>query len=816
MNLVSQLKAERRVQKLRTANRLDAEDLRRVEDELAAMGPAAIGPMLRCLSHGEARKPALRILERLVGNETLDTYVEALSSPNPVIASGVTQVLAKSRSFDATRLIALLTAPRPAKPTLEAILREHAPRLPARGFVQIFPKLEKDGQAVVFRLLEKTDNVSVLPDLVRLLEHEDWWVRTNAARLLGRHAQPPVIQALTGRLQDPHKNVRYEAVCALHALKATDAVPALVACLRDADYRVQAAAIDTLIEVADASAVRHLLEILTDESEYARRGAVEVLNEVATPEAIQDLLRSLRDQDWWVRVRAADALGALGGDKVVDAVIGLLGDSDDLIRRHAVEILNAVPSRRAAEALVTALDDPDWWVRERSIDALAKAGDPCAVEPLLRLLDSDPGTLSLCARALGALGDGRAVKPLIELVESEREEVRHEAVDALRNLIASGLPEAERGLVQAALSRMHRPATPSPRPSAPAPAAAAGHQRMWDGEARQPTACFGVAIPPRAESPHPTRPAAASTPSSPQPAGPRAATLPGPALFTDFANLGPGTALLGRYHVKKKIGKGGFGAVYLVEDAIIHDDVILKILNPQLSSDANALERFIRELKLTRRITHKNVIRLHDFMDLGGTHAVSMEYFPSRDLGQALAEDGPLEVRRALRIMVQVCAGLTAAHAEGVVHRDLKPANILVGLQDDAKIVDFGLASCLQMAESRLTKSGLLIGTPEYMAPEQISGDSVDGRADIYALGIVMYELLSGVKPFVADSPVKVLFLHLEGDIPPLHDAAPGISESVEQLVVTAMRRDVEARPASVEQLQQRIVEELEALGASG
>jgi serine/threonine-protein kinase len=729
------------------------------------------------------------------------------------VASGVAQVLGRSQGFDVTRLIPLLPQARPPKPTLEGILRAHASKLPARSLMQVFPQLAKDGQAVVFRLLEKTDNLAILQDLIRLLDHDDWWVRVNAVRLLGAHDEPMAAQALIGKLQDEHKAVRYECVCALHRLKATQAVPALVTCLRDQDYKVQSAAIDTLMEIADASAVSCLLEVLTDESEYVRRGAVEVLNEVATPAAIQDLVRALRDADWWVRVRAADALGALGGDKVVEAVVGLLHDPDDFIRRHAVEILNAVPSARAVEALIAALEDPDWWVRERSIDALGKAGDPRAVEPLLRVLESDPGTAPLCVRALGAIGDPRAAKPLAELVENEREEVRHEAIEALKALLAAGLPEAERTLVQGVLGRILRPS--STTPSTPLPVGT-GRQRAWTAESRQPVGGSGFIAPARPGGPRldGSRPAVPAAPAAPSPA-PAASPAPSAPRFADYTNLPPETVLLDRYCVKRKIGRGGFGAIYLVEDRMIQEDVILKILNPQLSADENALRRFVRELKLTRSVTHHNVIRLHDFMDLGGAHAVSMEYFPSRDLGQVLADSGPLPVGRTLHVLGQVCSGLSAAHAEGVVHRDLKPANILVNLLDEAKIVDFGLAASQHLQESRLTKSGLLIGTPEYMAPEQISGESVDVRADIYSLGIVIYELLSGLKPFTADSPVKVLFLHLEGEARPLDEVMPGVPAGVAQLVTAAMQRDAANRPASAEELRLAIARELEALGAS-
>jgi eukaryotic-like serine/threonine-protein kinase len=284
-------------------------------------------------------------------------------------------------------------------------------------------------------------------------------------------------------------------------------------------------------------------------------------------------------------------------------------------------------------------------------------------------------------------------------------------------------------------------------------------------------------------------------------------------MILNYGELPAGTLLLERYRVLRKIGRGGFGVVYLVEDAAIADQLILKILHPQLSADETMAQRFVQELKLTRRITHKNVIRIHDFLDLGGAHAVSMEYFPGTDLGAMLEQSGPLPVARALPILVQICEGLAAAHAEGVIHRDIKPGNLLVGDRDLTKILDFGLASTRDIAGSRLTKSGILIGSPEYMAPEQISGDKIDHRADLYSLGVVMYELFSGTKPFVAETPVKVLFQHLEGAAEPLARRVSGLPGGLSNLVMAVMSKDPNGRPPSADALRMRLEREISLLG---
>jgi len=801
MKLFDQIKAGRWVQKLKGSRSLPTEAVEEAKSQLVRMGPGAIPTVLECLSHGDARGPALDVLGRLLSDETLDFYVEALTSPNPTIVSGVSKVLASSSGYDLFRILGLLADPSLNKSVLEGILMERVEDVPPRHYMSMIPELGKEGRAVVFRLLERVADDTVVPDAIKLLDDEDWWVRLYMAKLLGEHADDDGIKALARLLHDSHKGVRLEAVEGLHKLEARAAIPSLVKVLRDPDLKVQTAAIDTLIDFNDVSAVHHLLDVLKDESEYARRAAVEVLNAVATTDAIQDLVRALRDEDWWVRVRAADALGTLGGEKVVEGVVGLLQDEDDFVRRYAVEILNAVPSQRAVEPLVRSLHDRDWWVRERSIDALGKTGDPRAVEPLLDLLNEDPGIAPLCINALARIGDPRAVNRLCHLATSTQEEVKRAATDALKTFSRMELPPEDRDQIQEVLGRRDQERLPeggrTTRPTTSSPPTA---------RPTLPPEPMPMAVSPASSRPDGGQPPAGAT-RRPEGAGEDAGGAP------NFTRISRGTVLLDRFRVIRQVGKGGFGAIYLVEDTAVREELILKILNPQLSGDETALRRFVQELKLTRAITHQNVIRIYDLLDLKGAHAVSMEYFPSKDLGKILRTENVVEPLRALRIAAQTCEGLAAAHKEGVIHRDMKPANILVGEQDAIKIVDFGLAAAEQQIGSRLTRSGLLIGTPEYMAPEQISGGEVDHRSDIYSMGIILYEMLSGRKPFTADTPVKILFQHLEGEAEPLGKLVPGLPLDLEYLVTCSMARDPADRPRTAEDLRemmQRVQSDLE------
>ena len=200
----------------------------------------------------------------------------------------------------------------------------------------------------------------------------------------------------------------------------------------------------------------------------------------------------------------------------------------------------------------------------------------------------------------------------------------------------------------------------------------------------------------------------------------------------------------GRYSTVERIGRGAFGTVLLMEDTVVDERLILKFLNPNVSEDEEIMKRFVHELRYSRKITHHNVIRIYDFLYIQGNYAISMEYFPSHTLGSEVVGEKPMPLARALGFGIDICTGMDVAHAQGIVHRDLKPANVLINAEGLLKIVDFGVAAAQREGDTQLTKTGYVIGSPKYMAPEQILGKKVDQRADVYALGVILYEIMTG------------------------------------------------------------------------
>ncbi len=275
------------------------------------------------------------------------------------------------------------------------------------------------------------------------------------------------------------------------------------------------------------------------------------------------------------------------------------------------------------------------------------------------------------------------------------------------------------------------------------------------------------------------------------------ASASGSAMPTTLLSLA--AALEGRYQVLAELGRGGMGIVYQAYDKQLKEQVAIKLLSPLLSTDNEALERLTREVSLARRVTHPNVIRIHDIAEVNGLHYVSMEYFVGTNLKVHLKRSGPLSLLNAYQILSQMCNGLEAAHSQGVVHRDLKSQNVMVGPSGQIKIIDFGLARSVHL--EGMTATGLIMGTPEYMAPEQVSGKHVDERADIYALGVILFEMLTGRVPFTGDSPIAVGFQQLKDPPPSPRSINPQIPEDVEKIILKALEKNPIHRYRNVDEL---------------
>ena len=263
-------------------------------------------------------------------------------------------------------------------------------------------------------------------------------------------------------------------------------------------------------------------------------------------------------------------------------------------------------------------------------------------------------------------------------------------------------------------------------------------------------------------------------------------------LETPTEELTTGSTFAGRYQIIEELGKGGMGSVYKAHDTEINEKVAIKLIKPEVAADKKTIERFRNELKFARKIRHKNVCQMYDLGEEKGTRFISMEYVPGEDLKRLIRKVGQMPVERTISIAKQVCEGLTEAHKLGVIHRDLKPRNVMVDEEGNARIMDFGIARSLK--GKGITGAGVMIGTPEYMSPEQVEGKEVDQRSDIYSLGVILYEMVTGRVPFEGDTAFSIAVKH-KTEIP----KSPGeintqLSEDLSSVILRCLEKGKENR----------------------
>jgi len=268
-------------------------------------------------------------------------------------------------------------------------------------------------------------------------------------------------------------------------------------------------------------------------------------------------------------------------------------------------------------------------------------------------------------------------------------------------------------------------------------------------------------------------------------------------------DLEKGTVLAGRYEILQLLGRGGMGAVYKARDSELDRIVALKLIRSELAKNPEILRRFKQELILARQVTHKNVIRIFDLGQSDGIKFITMDFVEGQNLRELLLERGKFPAEQAARVMLQICRALEAAHTEGVIHRDLKPQNVMLSPDGRVYVMDFGIARSAYLPG--MTQTGALIGTPEYMSPEQARGEKLTERSDLFSLGVIFYELLTGKSPYPADAPLGTLWKRLQDKAKPPAEIDATVPKALNDIVMSALEIEPEKRLSSAREMAQQL-----------
>jgi eukaryotic-like serine/threonine-protein kinase len=789
MTLFANYRADRLIAEVKSSGNPTSPLALKALEKLIALGSDAIDPIVDALATSEKKETTayVEVLSRLIDPKTLPILLKTMSEANGRAMSGIAWALSTSKNYPAHALLDALAKPGMPKQALLDVITAQKSRYTVRELLNAAYTQEPSERNGLFKIIGEIADESSVDDLLARIEGKDPVARLHIINVLARFNLPKVQQAVQKQLKDTSKFIRSAALTALSKMDGPFDMPLIVGMLRDPEIEVQNKAVDVVVKANHPETIKYLVDVLKDENEYARRAAVEVLNVVGTSKSVKYLLEVIADSDWWVRTRAADALGKIGGPRVVDAVLALIKDENQDIRRAAIEILNQTKDERAVAQLIEATRDPDWWVSERAVDALAEIGSSKALPRFIDMLQGEAKSLPTVIRAIGKIGDQRSLESLLPMLSRPENEIKVEAISALAKLADERRADTIRVRLQAV--------TASATDGTLSQAVARAMQELDNRFSTQQ-----IAANKRAEKmQEPAKTLLIDNQSLANVVKQAEETAASAKL--DIATLKPGDVIEGRYKFIEKIGKGAFGTVLLMEDTVVEERLILKFLNPNVSSDEEMMKRFVHELRYSRKITHKNVIRIYDFLYIRGNYAISMEYFPSHTLGGEIVNEKPVALKRAVKFGIDIATGMAVAHQAGIVHRDLKPANVLIDNDSLLKIVDFGVAAAQSQGDTQLTKTGYVIGSPKYMAPEQILGKKVDERADIYSLGVIMYEMFAGVPPYSRGDHMSVMYQHVQGKARQPIEINKDLPPELNSLVMKCMSLDKAKRAQSMDEL---------------
>jgi serine/threonine-protein kinase len=572
-------------------------------------------------------------------------------------------------------------------------------------------------------------------------------------------------------LTDSNKVVVLQALKALNRLSVSFDASIILPYIESMSSVEQELAFSIIEKQADASLVPHLSAYLTGKLSNSNDFFGKIIARHTDKENFEYFLKRLSIEDEWTQQQSIACLQKFPNENLSEVARELANHKQEFIRNAAqLLVTNLLDDKDVEKIAEFALSD-NWQARARAVQALAKSSNRASIPILKNVLEQWPDTSVLVLRAVNQLGFGKGLEIAFGCLKNPEANVQRAALETIEALTnekhASSIRENILWNIPGLTLELN------------------GYARKL---IEQTTRDYGL-------------PAMEIDEKSVASGGfvdiPKTGNASSRAKNSSLDKLKPGSVWMDRYHIKKEIGRGAMGRVMLVEDEMVDESLIVKFMLPELTVDKQSTERFKREVKYSRKVGHPNVIRVHDLLLKDGICAISMEYFQSRGLDVVLNEITHFDIRDGLKILYQTTSGMAAAHEQAVIHRDLKPSNILIDNSGHVKIVDFGIASASTSADSTLTQTGSIVGSPAYLSPERAQGKEADERSDIYSLGIVAYYMFTGQLPY-SGKPMEVLAQHRDGKAPPINEVKNSVPVEIALLVSKMTAVNPEARPKSM------------------
>ncbi len=722
-------------------------------------------------------------LKHVEGNNQ-ELLLNSLENDTTNIRTTAADILSQSARISPSKLFKRLHDTDVSKTEIIDILNFQKKYLKPEQIIINALKLEKTYAERLLNMAEASENPVDLDSLsLAPATIQSPTIKIMLLRYFAKLEQPEVAAAIGKFLSDTNKTVVIEALKALKALTVSIDASVVLPFIETMGEIEREMAIDIIVKQADENLVPKLAAWTAGKSEELRETFIKLVVEHVTEENLLKFMQRLDQQEWWGKEQAVKCLLRHGNEGLAKASKPLMD--------HQQEFVSGVAQQLAAQQGGldnfgtlgdTALHE-NWQVREKAILALGKSAKRESLDILKKVAAQWPDSANNVLKAVAELGYSKGLEIAFACLKMAEAATQREALVTIAGLTT----RQHAGNVRDTVMRM----VPKLQATVRDTAKQVVSQLTRDFGLKELQIEDASFFETRLVKIDETQQQSQLIDNAQTLARSQEATQI--VSFQSFEELKENDIWMDRYRINREIGRGAMGRVMLAEDEIVGEHLILKFMHPELTADGASRERFLREVKYSRKVSHPNVIRIHDMLVKNNLCAISMEYFASCGIDEILKEKKNFEPIEGLDILYQVAAGMSAAHNREVIHRDLKPSNILMDDSGLVKVVDFGIASASSNSDSTLTKTGSIIGTPAYLSPERAKGQEAHYRCDIYALGIIAYGMFTGFLPYKGE-PMAILFQHLEGNATPVHDVRPSIPVKLSLLVQKMMATEAANR----------------------
>jgi len=726
-----------------------------------------------------------------VDSTTEDLFIKSLNSDVTEIRAITASILSQSSQISPTRLLKKLHEPNAPRAEIIGILEFQAAQIKPEQIISNALKLERGDAEPLLKLAHKSEQ-SLDIDLLHVepASIASPSMKIILLRYLGEVEQSRVAELIARFLADSNKTVVIEALKALKGLKVDFDASLLLSSYESMTEVGRELAFEIIEAHADADLVPNLAPLTCGKSDEMREKFVKLFAQHITTEGLEKFLQLLDLQEWWGKEQATKGLHKFGNNRLFSAARDLTDHNNEFIRDQAQRLAARASDPGDVKQLWASALHENWQVRDNAIDAIGKSGNRESMGILKKVIEKWPESAIAVLQAVTELGQTKGLEIAFACLRMPEALVQREALESIGKLST----ERHAKMVRDKLMQMVPSLQATVRDTAGEVVLHLTQQFKLqpldvDQDTYFDTRLIKIEETDVFEKGTTQTQAAAATPQ-----------------YQNIEEFKKGDLWLDRYRIDREIGRGAMGRVMLATDEMVGENLILKFMHPELMAEEGSLERFVREVRYSRKVSHPNVIRVHDMLSNDNLSAISMEYFESRGIDEYLKEEGYFQASEGLKILYQVANGMAAAHDQEVIHRDLKPSNILMDNKGLVKIVDFGIASASTQSDSTLTKAGAIIGTPAYLSPERARGLEADNRSDIYALGIIAYYMFCGKLPYLGE-PMSLLYQHIEGKAKPVHEVRDTVNPRISLLVQKLMAVDVEDRLQTMQESAEAIRE---------